>query len=54
MLYYVGKILQALGLGILLIGFIQRFPSLVDYKMFGASVLVFVSGWLIAEYLVKK
>lgn len=53
-MYYLGKILQALGLGILFIGFIVHFPKLVDYKTFALSICFFLSGWVITQYLVKK
>jgi hypothetical protein len=53
-MYYVGKILQAGGLTILCIGYMIRFPKLVDYKTFGISLLLFVTGWVITQYLVKR
>ncbi len=53
-MFFLGKFLQAVGLGILLIGYIQRFPNLIEYKTLGLSILVFTGGWLISQYLVKR
>jgi hypothetical protein len=53
-MFYLGKFLQAAGLGFLLIGYIQHFPRLVDYKTLGISILIFTTGWLISQYLVKR
>ncbi len=53
-MFYLGKFLQAVGLGVLLIGYIQHFPHLVDYKTLGLSISIFTMGWLISQYLVKR
>jgi len=53
-MYYIGKILQALGLGIVLFAFIQRFPELMSYKTLFFGILIFTTGWLINRSLLKR
>ena len=49
-MYYVGKVLQLLGLLIIGIGFISHFPNLMDYKLLGFGVLFFLMGWLVRKF----
>lgn len=46
-MFYLGKILQATGLTVVLIGFIQHFPNLMPYRYVLIGILMFISGWLI-------
>ncbi|HLF17878.1 MAG TPA: hypothetical protein VI749_03175 [Candidatus Omnitrophota bacterium] len=53
-MYYLGKILQAFGLTIILIGFIQEFPELMSHRSLLVGLLIFSCGWLVDRYLLKK
>ena len=44
------KGLQAAGLAIILIGFVQRFPQLMNPKLFLLGLGVFMMGWLINRF----
>ena len=52
-MYYLAKTLQAAGLTVLGIGFILRFPKLVDHKTLLVSLAAFGLGWMIEQKTVK-
>lgn len=54
MLYYFAKFLQATGLGVILIGFLLRFPRLMDTKLLALGGLVFFFGWALQNFGLKK
>ena len=49
-MYWIAKFVQAVGLAMILIGFIQRFPQLMSPKIFLLGLGVFMAGWLINRY----
>ncbi|MBI4436162.1 MAG: hypothetical protein HY590_01960 [Candidatus Omnitrophica bacterium] len=49
-MYYIVKFIQAAGLSIILIGFLQKFPALMSPKVFLLGVGIFMLGWLINRY----
>ena len=53
-MYYIAKLAQACGLTILIIEFMRKFPQLMDMRVFGAGILLFVFGWIILTFLVKR
>jgi hypothetical protein len=52
-MYYIAKIVQAAGLGILLFAFLTRFPELMSYKALTAGLLTFLLGWITQRFLLK-
>jgi len=46
-MYNIGKTLQAIGLTVILIGFLARFPQLMHPRMFLIGIIVFVIGWVV-------
>jgi len=52
--YYIGKILQATGLTIILIGFLQAFPELMSHRQLMVGVLIFCCGWLTDKFLLRR
>jgi len=54
MLYWVAKFLEAAGLGLLAYAFLRTFPEKMNYKVFGVSILLFVCGWIMERYLLKR
>ena len=52
-MYYIAKILQATSLGILGIGFIIKFPKLVDHTTLLISLGFFGLGWIIEKAITK-
>ena len=47
------KLLQLLGLFSILIGFIIKYPKLMDPKLLLAAIIIFGSGMAIEKYLLK-
>ncbi len=54
MLYWMSKIFQATGLGLMGWGFVTHYPNSMPYKLLLASILIFIIGWLIQSYILKK
>ena len=48
------KLLEAVGLVIILGGFITRFPQIIAPPTFIWGLLLFFSGWIIEHYFVKQ
>ena len=46
-MHFIVKFIQAAGLAIILIGFIQRFPKVMNPKIFLLGLGVFMVGWLL-------
>lgn len=53
-MFYVAKILEAAGLGIILLGFLTAFPNLMNRQLLGVAIVLFICGWLIEKYLLKN
>jgi len=53
-MYWVGKLLEATGMVIILLGFIRNYPDVMDRPALAAGVIVFACGWVIDRYLLKK
>jgi len=53
-MFYVTKILQACGLGIILINFLRKFPNLMSRKALIVGLLLFVCGWMAEKFLLKR
>ena len=52
-MYYLSKIIQALGLTLILIGFVKSFPNLMDRTLLVIGIGVFVLGWCIQRFMLK-
>ena len=52
-MYYAAKGLELLGMSMIAVGFIVKFPKLMDPKLFLASLIIFGSGMAIEKYLLK-
>jgi len=50
-LYYAAKGLELLGMFIIAVGFIIRYPGLMDPKQLLAGIICFGSGWVIEKYI---
>ncbi len=48
------KIAQAGGLGVVAIGFIAAFPRLMNPKVFAAGVFLFIFGWILERFLLRR
>ena len=46
-MYVIAKFAQAAGLAIILIGFIQKFPKVMNPKIFLLGLGLFMAGWLL-------
>ena len=49
-MYVAGKFAQAAGLSMILVGFIGKFPALMDPKLFLLGLGLFWAGWLLNRY----
>ena len=52
-MYYAAKGLELLGISIIGIGFIIKFPTLMDPKMILAGIICFATGWVTEKYILK-
>jgi len=53
-MYYVARISQAIGLAIMMIGFITTFPELINSRYLVVGLLLFLIGWLIQRYMLQE
>ena len=54
-MYYISKGFQFVGLLVIGIGFISKFPQLMDYKLIGIGVVFFIMGVAIQQFgLIKN
>ncbi len=53
-MYYLAKIAQSVGLGIILWDFLKYFPALMNFKVLSAGVLIFLFGWIVEHFLLKR
>jgi len=53
-MYYLTKLIQAVGLTFILIAFIKNFPELMDRKILVSGIIVFTGGWGLERILLKK
>lgn len=53
-MFYLGKILQAAALSVILIDFLRNFPELMSRKILIICIAMFTCGWIINRYLVKS
>tara|TARA_A100001388_G_C28450641_1_gene348467 strand:+ start:340 stop:498 length:159 start_codon:yes stop_codon:yes gene_type:complete len=52
-MYYAAKALELLGMTIIGVGFILKFPGLMSPKLLLAGLICFGSGWLIEKYILN-
>lgn len=53
-MYYTLKLIQAVGLTLILIGFLKDFPSIMNMKMLAVGVGIFTFGWILQKIILKK
>lgn len=52
-MYYIAKIAQAAGLGVILIDYLRHFPELMNRRVLAAGIMLFVFGWVIQKFFLK-
>ena len=52
-MYYVAKFLEFVGLFIISIGFLVKFPLLMDPQFFGFGLIFFLMGWIVEKFILK-
>ena len=52
-MYYIAKFLEIVGITVIGIGFIVKFPLLMDPRLFGFGLSFFFMGWIIEKYILK-
>ena len=53
-MYYISKGFQFVGLLVIGIGFISKFPQLMDYKLIGIGLVFFIMGVVIQKFGLSK
>ena len=53
MLFYLSKVVQASGLLAIAIGFVTKFPQVMDVKLWRVGLLIFIFGWGLERYFLK-
>ena len=53
-MFYIAKCLEVIGILIIGIGFIIKFPMLMDPRFFGFGLVFFIMGWIIEKYILKS
>lgn len=53
-MFYVAKILEALGLVVIGVNFLLAFPELMNMKALLAGIILFACGWLVERFLMKS
>jgi len=53
-LYYIGRILQLLGMWLLIVSIVTAGSLGPSPRIFGAGVAVFIAGWLIVRQRVRR
>ena len=49
-MYYISKGFQFAGLLVISVGFINKFPHLMDYKLLGIGLIFFIMGVVIQKF----
>ena len=52
-MYYIAKSLEFLGLLVMLVGFVIKFPKLMNPYFFMSGLVLFITGWIIDKYILK-
>ena len=52
-MYWVAKVFQAAGLGVMAMGFIRSFPNMMSRDLLLVSVVFFAVGWIIQRFCLK-
>ena len=52
-MYWVAKIFQAAGLGVMAIWFVKYVPNLMPHNIFLLSLAFFAAGWVIQRVCLK-
>ena len=54
MLFYLAKVIQATGLIAVGVGFVTEFPKLMDPRLGGIGLLIFLMGWMTERFLARS
>ncbi len=49
-MYFISKGFQLVGLLVIGVGFINKFPQLMDYKLLGIGLVFFIMGLAIKKF----
>ncbi len=53
-MYYLAKLAQAAGLAVIGTGLLTVFPKLINAKVLSAGILLFLLGWIVENFLLKR
>jgi len=53
-MYYLLKLIQAIGLALIIIGFLRNLPEIMDMKMLAVGVGIFAFGWILQKTMLKR
>ena len=52
-MYYAAKGLELLGMCMIAVGFVVKFPKLMDPKLLLGAIICFGAGWIIEKYILQ-
>tara|TARA_B100001093_G_C26802783_1_gene1004178 strand:+ start:830 stop:988 length:159 start_codon:yes stop_codon:yes gene_type:complete len=52
-MYYAAKALELLGISMIAVGFIIKYPKLMDPKLLLGALICFGAGWVIEKYILQ-
>jgi hypothetical protein len=53
-MYFIAKVFQATGLAVMAWGFLKNYPHLMSRDIFIVSGLLFIMGWIIQSFMLRK
>lgn len=51
---YIAKFLEAVGLGIMAVGFLSQFPKLIDMRTCLLGIVIFGFGWVVENFILPR
>ena len=52
-MYYFAKLIQFGAMAMIAMGFLLKFPELMDPKLFMAGIIIFLVGWTMEKTMLK-
>jgi hypothetical protein len=53
-MYFMAKAFQATGLAVMAWGFVKSYPNLMSRQIIMIAGILFIIGWIIQTYMLKK
>ena len=53
-MYFIAKLAQASGLAVIAVAFVFNYPKLMNPRIFTAGLVIFVFGWIVQQFLLRR